>query len=266
MTLRPLSDIAVKDDFFKKLKERPPILTTKMPYQVIRLKDWLIDLSCTREVFYLRNIQIHSLIDVIKKSGGKVGTDAFEGYLSDHSLCMDIEDALKVLKLDLDDDKPLYVDGGSMCSYEYHVVGGKVLVRSIHAFGIRGRDYGELLLGVDLTKFVEREYNITEDFDTMKQGMTELDVMVDHDGVALLGCTSRIDFDLLRSWMVFEFLKRIFKVKVNPYFERDGMVHLKTEGYRYIEAEFELPKDLVYFGRSLDKLKLSRLHHSDECF
>jgi hypothetical protein len=77
---------------------------------------------------------------------------------------------------------------------------------------------------------------------------------------------SRVDNELLRGWMMFQFMKQLFPVKFDPYFERDGLIHLKSSGYSTLLPEFEIPKHIMYIEKTLEDLKLCNKYRDSEWF
>lgn len=260
-----LSDPKVQADYFKSLTDPKrrggPLLESKYGSS-IWMDDWTESFSVTREYFHFLHTMTVPLNEVINK-GETVDSQAFKDGMHDYMLDHGFDCTPKGLLLDCDDDKPLYLSRKGNSESEYHIVGDQVFVRIVVSFELRGSSYNSLFKDLDLTKFNERDY-AGEDFKPSEQNYSDQDVEVHYRNEDSCYANPKIDRDLFFSWISFQFLKQIFPVKYDPFYERDGLIHVESKGYSSNRPVFDLPKNLKHINRTINELKICREFHDRE--
>lgn len=190
-----------------------------------------------------------------------------QSYLEDAAYELGKNIDFSSCKLDTDSSKPLYLSRlGS--SDECYKIQDTYFIRSEVCFELRGSEYGIAFNELDLRQFITRKYDTPEDYKPLedKKGASDFDVVctafegdlerIWHDG--------KIDYMLFMNYLHFKFLSLVFDVKVNPFFERDGLIHQKCKGYGEINYEFAIPEQLINLNRTLKDLKIARKYRDTE--
>lgn len=169
------------------------------------------------------------------------------------------------LLTDADDSKSIYIDYCGPADSEYHVIGDKVVLRSIKCFQFRGEGYNALFNNQDLTKFAIPHYDCDDVFDPHTMSATDQDVQACYlDGI--IYAEHKVDCELLKHWMEFQALKQIFEVAYDPFFEREDLIHFKSSGYRNHDYRFNTPSRIVNVNQTIQDLQFCRQHHNSEWF
>lgn len=267
MLYRKLSDPEVKSQYNNYISSERPKLECAIKNHAISVNSHMIELSmiepcfvCVRTVTLsvselLKKFSLSSVSDLmphIDEMFSDVGKGDSEGFL-----------------LDFDSSKPLYLKDAGVCSREHYIINDALLLRVERMLSVEGEDSGKWLFApVDLRFFAKRLYD-HESFVCDVSNINDQDVLVpvndsgDLRQEILDGFT--VQSDLLVSWVKHQFLKQVFSVTFDPFYERDGLIHQKYDGYREKSPEYKLPDTLVRFRELMEQCEISR-RYSNEVF
>lgn len=263
-----LSDPAIRTQFFDELATSNPTMELVKNYAVVNFDSWTQFLSISGDCFYILLTEIVDLQTVLtdyELSADSMDSDEFDDAMNDIMSSFAYNVIPKGLLLDTDDNKPLYLDYKGSHSPEYHIVGDKILLRVVSYYWLSGSAYNTLLEAVDLTQFICRRYD-TKDKDPKVTHKTDCDVITHTRNGEIDYIEPKIDLKLLKSWMTFQLMKQVFPVTFDPFFERDGLIHQKYNGYNVLGPQYKLPSELIDFNRTVANLQLSRRYHDSEWF
>ena len=149
--------------------------------------------------------------------------------------------------LDMDSSKPLYL---SLLRWEHrvHHVGDLYIVTAKRHFEMRGGKYADAAVhSVDLRKFRNRYYtdrNAAE----FKTG-------------EILDYTFELDQQLLCGWVSHQMLKLVFPCPIEPFFEKDGLVHRKDN--LCLWQPYVVPKTIDIF-QVMQSLRIAEQYHDSD--
>lgn len=268
----PLADPENNKKYFAELSRAGASMETNVNYHTVEFNSLREELAVYNERFYFLHTETKALAPILAEFRECYEDDtlteqseSFDSFLDDFLYEVAENVSLSGLLLDTDSGKPLYLERGMATEKEYYVIGDNILFRVVVPFTLRGEKCSELFDNVDLSKFGKRLYD-DEGMDYQTTNQTDLPTVYPAFDGRFIFTGETIDHRLLVAWMRYEFLKQIFPVKNNPFFERDGFIHFKTRGYGDIQPEYELPSNLVHFHRSVRELKLSRKYNDREYF
>lgn len=269
----PLADPENNKKYFKALSEAGASMETGINYHVVKFNSFQQELAVYNETFYFLHTEKRNLNPILsdfrecyEDETLTEQSENFDSFLDDYLDDATTNIKLKGLLIDTDSNKPLYLEKRHCTEKEYYIIGNMILFRVVVPFILRGDQYQDIFNNVDLSKFGKRHYYQDELMDYKTTNQTDLPTVFPSMNGDIIFTGETIDHRLLVAWMRYEFLKQIFPVKNNPFFERDGLIHFKTRGFGDIQPEYQLPSNLVHFHRSVRELKLSRKYNDQEYF
>lgn len=263
-----LSDPEVQAKFFAYITRYPPEMGLVKNYVHVKFKSWKESLMISRDCFralHTKIVDLNTVLNDYEFTLDCIGSNEFDDVMNDMMMDFAFNRLPKGFLLDQNDKNPLYLDYRGCESREYHIVGDKILFRVVSYFWLAGSEYSSLLNDVDLTKFILRRYD-KESSDPAITNNTERNVTTFMRGNEIDCIEPEIDLNLLKSWMTFQLMKQVLPVTLNPFFERDGLIHQKSKGSSLLKPEYKLPKELVDFNKTLSDLQLCRQYHDSEWF
>lgn len=175
-----------------------------------------------------------------------------------------IDDAYEVTPegtlISFDDNDDIYLSScGAEGNARVFKEQGIVILEGCLRYELRGKDYKTVVdYTIDLDKFLERDYETEITADTKNWGADQFPVMVwvtstlDGEGEYVVW-DKKIDQELLKEYLIHQMLSKVFKCTYNPFYEKDGLVHVVHKGYRFKMAEYDTPEgfDMGYFRRNI---------------
>lgn len=160
------------------------------------------------------------------------------------------------LVISLDDSDPLYLDyKGFSCVV--HRAGDTIVVFGETRYTMRGPGYAmQSMHKVDLSKFRRRAYLTPEDM----TGVNADDCPVNQEH---LKYSYDLDYQLLNEWLIHQFMSKIFRCTFDPFYEKDGLMHVRHNKFGDRQPEYTVPEGFDRW-QIASTLRVSERYHDDD--
>ena len=262
----PLSEENTRKSFFAELLSKLPIVRNPQLPFVFNFNSWIENFVLMGECFTYKIEkcisfdEIASNINIASPEDLNLTDDDLASYLNRKVLEIILEDIPEINLQGHNKSAPnkAYLTKKLHKDPEFCIGNDCVFIVLTIEFIAAGEVRDSLFNAIDLTKFVFRYYgeSVGTDVDIDKNNCTALIQM--SNGTAY--CPPDVDIKLLSAWCKFQLFSLIFKVKVNPFFEKDGLVHMSTSNGKTLFPRFDIPNCIQNIHFSNTEIKLTDIN------
>jgi hypothetical protein len=138
-----------------------------------------------------------------------------------------------------------------------HRAGDTIVVFGETRYTMRGPGYAmQSMHKVDLSKFRRRAYLTPEDM----TGVNADDCPVNQEH---LKYSYDLDYQLLNEWLIHQFMSKIFRCTFDPFYEKDGLMHVRHNKFGDRQPEYTVPEGFDRW-QIASTLRVSERYHDDD--
>jgi hypothetical protein len=257
----PLSEENTNKSYFTELLSKLPIVRNPQLPFVFNFNSWVVDFVLKGELFTYKVEkcisfdEIANSINIESPEELSLTDDNLVSYLNRKVLEITLEDIPDIKLQGHDESAPskAHLTKKLHKDPEFCIGNDCVFIALTIEFIAEGEIRNSLFNAIDLTKFTFRYYGESVCNNIDVDNCTALIQM--SNGVAY--CPPDVDIKLLSAWCKFQLFSLIFKVKVNPFFEQDGLVHMSTTNGRTLFPRFDIPSCIENIHFSNTEIKLT---------